>query len=189
MLAVAVATAVFGSSWESEGRGADKQMTTWVNLGNLQILCAGNEEEHVVKWSDSTDRESSIHQTFEEKLWSANQFFSKLWFKKEKSVFFRSSWIISFIQTGMLFTILFIMRCRFEWMRVKNCTESGKFHLFSQMIDCTDFAFSDQLVLPGLILIFTSVVPVAVAYYDWKHKTQQHRKHIVSAATPEQSTV
>lgn len=34
------------------------------------------------------------------------------------------------------------------------------------MIDCTDFAFSDQLVLPGLILIFTSVVPVAVAYYD-----------------------
>lgn len=68
MLAVAVATAVFGPSWESEGRGADKQMTTWVNLGNLQILCAGNEEEHVAKLSDSTDRESSIHLTFEEKL-------------------------------------------------------------------------------------------------------------------------
>lgn len=86
MLAVAVATAVFGSSWEGEGRRADKQMTTWVNLGNPQILCAGNEEEHIVKLSDSTDRESSIHQTFEEKLWSVNQFFSKLWLKKEKSV-------------------------------------------------------------------------------------------------------
>lgn len=78
MLPVAVATAVFGCSWESEGRGAYKQMTTWVNLGNLQILCAGNEEEHIAKSSDFTDRELLINQTFEEKLWSANQFFSKL---------------------------------------------------------------------------------------------------------------
>lgn len=49
---------------------------------------------------------------------------------------------------------------------MKNCTESVKFHLFSEIIDYTDFGFSDQLVLPSLILIFTSFVPVAVAYYD-----------------------
>lgn len=50
-------------------------MTTRVNLGNLQILCAGNEEDHVAKLSDFTDRELSINQTFEEKFWSASQFF------------------------------------------------------------------------------------------------------------------
>lgn len=70
-------------------------------------------------------------------------------------------------------------------MRVKNCTESDKFHLFSEIIDYTDFSFSDQLVLPSLILIFTSFVPVTVAYYDWKYKYLSKETHYVSAITPE----